>query len=327
MKLTVVGCSGSIPSVDSPCSSYLVEADGFRLLLDMGNGALGELQRHIGLNELDAVVLSHLHADHCIDMCAYFVVRYYNADPLTTGPLPVYGPEGTEERLTAGHGDTPTRSAMAEVFDFHTLKPGSFRIGPFTLHAEQVRHPVEAYGFRVEHEGRSLTYSGDTGPAAALDQLAADSDLFLCEAAFTDGKEEIPDLHLNGRDAGESAQRAGARRLVLTHIPPSDRPPAQPDGRPRGLRGPRRTRAHRRRLRNLSPAPHAPRPLPPHGKGPSSCHSRAPSPAPPPGPGRDPPRAPARTAPHARVSSSNSSSGSRPGVFRSNRVIAKRNTT
>ncbi|MET8553667.1 MBL fold metallo-hydrolase [Streptomyces sp. NPDC004959] len=220
MKLTVVGCSGSIPSVDSPCSSYLVEADGFRLLLDMGNGALGELQRHIGLNELDAVVLSHLHADHCIDMCAYFVVRYYNADPLATTPLPVYGPDGTEERLTAAHGDTPTRSAMAEVFDFHTLKPGSFRIGPFTLHAEQVRHPVEAYGFRVEHEGRSLTYSGDTGPSAALDQLAADSDLFLCEAAFTDGKEEIPDLHLNGREAGESAQRASARRLVLTHIPP-----------------------------------------------------------------------------------------------------------
>ncbi len=77
MKLTVVGCSGSFPSAESACSSYLVEADGFRLLLDMGNGALGELQRHCGLYDLDAIFLSHLHADHCIDMCAYFVARYY----------------------------------------------------------------------------------------------------------------------------------------------------------------------------------------------------------------------------------------------------------
>ncbi|MEV0849510.1 MBL fold metallo-hydrolase [Streptomyces sp. NPDC049954] len=220
MKLTVVGCSGSIPSAESPCSSYLVEADGFRLLLDMGNGALGEMQRHIGLDDLDAVLLTHLHADHCIDMCAYFVVRYYNSGPGPVRPVPVYGPEGTEERLTAGHGDTPTLSAMGEVFDFHTLKPGSFTIGPFTVQAEQVRHPVEAYALRVEHGGRSLTYSGDTGVCAALDQLAADTDLFLCEAAFTDGKEDIPDLHLNGREAGESARRAHARSLLLTHIPP-----------------------------------------------------------------------------------------------------------
>jgi ribonuclease BN (tRNA processing enzyme) len=88
------------------------------------------------------------------------------------------------------------------------------------VHTERVRHPVEAYGIRVEHGGRSLTYSGDTGVSEALDELARDTDLFLCEAAFTHGKENIPDLHLNGREAGESAARAGARRLVLTHIPP-----------------------------------------------------------------------------------------------------------
>ncbi|OON76938.1 MBL fold metallo-hydrolase [Streptomyces tsukubensis] len=222
MKLTVVGCSGSIPSVESACSSYLVEADGFRLLLDMGNGALGELQRHIGLRDLDAIFLSHLHADHCIDMCAYFVVRYYGygADTTSCAPLPVYGPEGTEQRLTAGHGDTPSLSAMSEVFDFRTLKPGTFDIGPFSVRTEKVHHPVEAYGVRLEHGGRSLTYSGDTGVCGALDELAEGTDLFLCEAAFTSGKEDIPDLHLNGREAGEAAARAGARRLVLTHLPP-----------------------------------------------------------------------------------------------------------
>ncbi|CAM5269867.1 MULTISPECIES: MBL fold metallo-hydrolase [Streptomyces] len=220
MKLTVVGCSGSFPSKGSACSSYLVEADGFRLLLDMGNGALGELQRHVGLYDLDAIFLSHLHADHCIDMCAYFVVRYYPHGGDRPRPLPVYGPEGTEQRLTAAHGDTPSDRAMGEVFDFHTLKPGSFEIGPFSVRTEKLCHPVDTFGIRVEHGGSSLAYSGDTGTCEALEDLARDVDLFLCEASFVDGKEDIPDLHLNGREAGEAAARAGARRLVLTHIPP-----------------------------------------------------------------------------------------------------------
>ncbi|MET9363150.1 MBL fold metallo-hydrolase [Streptomyces sp. NPDC006632] len=220
MKLTVVGCSGSFPSAESACSSYLLEADGFRLLLDMGNGALGELQRHIGLYDLDAIFLSHLHADHCIDMCGYFVARYYRHEGGRCAPMPVYAPEGAEQRLTTAYADTPSASSMSEVFDFHTLKPGSFDIGPFSVRTERVEHPVEAYGVRVEHAGRSLTYSGDTGPCPALDELAEGADLFLCEASFTHGKEDIPALHLNGREAGEHAARAGAGRLVLTHIPP-----------------------------------------------------------------------------------------------------------
>ncbi|MEU9605250.1 MBL fold metallo-hydrolase [Streptomyces sp. NPDC048057] len=220
MKLTVVGCSGSFPSVESACSSYLVEADGFRLLLDMGNGALGELQRHIGLYDLDAIFLSHLHADHCIDMCGYFVARYYRHDGGRCDPLPVYGPEGTEHRLTTAYADTPSASSMSEVFDFHTLKPGNFDIGPFSVRTERVAHPVEAYGIRLEHGGRTLAYSGDTGVCDQLHELAEGADLFLCEASFTYGKEDIPGLHLNGREAGEHAQRAGAGQLVLTHIPP-----------------------------------------------------------------------------------------------------------
>jgi ribonuclease BN (tRNA processing enzyme) len=220
MKLTVVGCSGSFPSADSACSSYLIEADGFRLLLDMGNGALGELQRHCGLYEIDAVMLSHLHSDHCIDMCAYFVARYYRYDGGMAPAIPVYGPEGTERRLTSAYGDVPNEKSMSEVFDFRTLAPGSFRLGPLTITTDLVRHPVEAYGFRVEHAGRTLAYSGDTGPCDALLALADGTDLFLCEASFTDGKEDVPELHLNGRQAGEHADRAGAARLVLTHIPP-----------------------------------------------------------------------------------------------------------
>ncbi|MFC8505370.1 MBL fold metallo-hydrolase [Streptomyces sp. NPDC057411] len=220
MKLTVVGCSGSFPSAESACSSYLVEADGFRLLLDMGNGALGELQRHIGLYDLDAIFLSHLHADHCIDMCGYFVARYYRHEGGRCEAIPVYAPEGAEQRLATAYADTPSPSAMSEVFDFRTLKSGAFEIGPFSVRTEKVCHPVEAYGIRVEHGGRALTYSGDTGVCDALDELARGADLFLCEASFTHGKEDIPALHLNGREAGAQATRADVGRLVLTHIPP-----------------------------------------------------------------------------------------------------------
>lgn len=220
MKLTVVGCSGSFPSADSACSSYLVEADGFRLLLDMGNGSLGALQRHCGLYDLDAIFLSHLHADHCIDMCAYFVARYYRHEGGRCGALPVYGPEGTEQRLTTAYEDVPDERSMSEVFDFRTLKPGGFEIGPFTVRTERVSHPVESYGIRVEHGGRSLVYSGDTGACPELAALAEGADLFLCEASFTHGKEDVPGLHLNGREAGEYAHGGRVGRLVLTHIPP-----------------------------------------------------------------------------------------------------------
>lgn len=221
MKLTVVGCSGSFPSADSACSSYLVEAEGFRLLLDMGNGALGELQKYCGLYDIDAVALSHLHPDHCIDMCGYFVARYYRHEGGPCAPIPVYGPPATERRLTAAYADTPSEHSMSEVFDFRTLVPGgTFDLGPLRVRAERVVHPVETYGFRIEHGDRTFCYSSDTGPSAALARLARGADLFLCEASFTHGKEDLPGVHLNGRQAGELAHEAGTGRLVLTHIPP-----------------------------------------------------------------------------------------------------------
>ncbi|MEV4558946.1 MBL fold metallo-hydrolase [Kitasatospora sp. NPDC049285] len=220
MKLTVVGCSGSFPSVDSPCSSYLVEADGYRLVVDLGNGALGALQKYTGLYDVDAVLLSHLHADHCIDLCAYWVARNYRVEGCPD-PVPVYGPTGTAERLARAY-DMPAEPGMTEVFDFRDLADGArLKLGPLTVTAVRVNHlDCEAYGFRIEHGGRSLVYSGDTGICPDLVELARGTDLFLCEAAYTEGKESFDSIHLNGRQAGEHAAAAGAKHLVLTHIPP-----------------------------------------------------------------------------------------------------------
>lgn len=222
MKLTIVGCSGSFPGPDSPASCYLLEADGYRILLDMGSGALGALQKYTDVYDIDAVLLSHLHADHCMDLCGYYVARKYR--PGGPAPqLPVYGPAETPERMARAY-DLPSEPGMRNEFTFLTYPDGSFDLGPFRVTTDQVVHPVESYGMRIEHGGRTLTYSGDTGVSDNLVRLAKDADVLLCEASFHDGRDDASNIHLNGRQAAEHATRAGAARLVLTHIPPWNDP-------------------------------------------------------------------------------------------------------
>src|ERR1700721_124293 len=128
MRLTVVGCSGSFPGPDSPASCYLLDAEGFRLVVDMGNGALGALQRYAGLFEVDAICLSHLHADHCVDVASYSVARLW-APGGRGPPLAVDGPAGTAERvaqvLGSGHRGV---EAVRERFTVHDLAPGTLEI-------------------------------------------------------------------------------------------------------------------------------------------------------------------------------------------------------
>lgn len=218
MQLTVVGCSGTFPGPESAASCYLLEAEGFRLVVDLGNGALGALQRHAGLADVDAVVLSHLHADHCVDLYAYRVAREFAPSGMLP-PIPVYGPKGAAERIALIHG-SPDDEGVAERFTFQTLTPGTVSIGPFDLTADLVNHPVETYGMRISHGGRAIAYSADTGESKTLVQLANGADVLLCEASFYDDPGNPPDVHLSGRQAGEHAARAGAGALVLTHLVP-----------------------------------------------------------------------------------------------------------
>jgi ribonuclease BN (tRNA processing enzyme) len=227
MKLTVIGSSGSFGGPGNPCSSYLVEHDGHRVVLDFGNGALGEMQRYGDIYDVQCVILSHLHADHCVDMCGYYVARKYRPGGEPLPLLPVWGPSGTRERIAKAY-DTDDAECES-VFDFRDVLEGApagatvntFETGPFTVRVARVDHPVEAYAIRLEAGGRTLVYSGDTGPCPALDTLAKGADLLLAEASFQEPRDDgLVGLHLNGREAGECATAAGAARLVLTHIPP-----------------------------------------------------------------------------------------------------------
>lgn len=215
MRVTVVGCAGSFPGPDSPASCYLVEHDGFRLLLDLGNGALGTLQRFIPLEQIDAVVLSHLHADHCLDLCGLYVAQRYHPDG-PRPPIPVWGPRGTAARMARAY-DLPEDPGMTGQFDFHLLEPGAREIGPFTVTAARVNHPVEAYGLRIATAEHAIVYSGDTGESAALVELAQDADVALFEASCLEAR-PAPDVHLTARQAAEHARSAGVGTLVLTHL-------------------------------------------------------------------------------------------------------------
>ncbi|MFI5100201.1 MAG: MBL fold metallo-hydrolase [Actinomycetes bacterium] len=229
MRLTVVGCSGSMPGPRSAASCYLVEHDGFALVLDLGSGALGALQKYIRPQDVGAVLLSHLHADHCMDLCGMYVALRYTpaAEPggrVRADRLPVHGPPGTGERIAAAYG--VGSADLGGVLAFHDVLPGTFALGPFEVTAAPALHPVQCHALRLSAGGRSLVYTGDTAPCAPVAALAAGADVLLAEASFTVAAHNPPDLHLTARQAGELAARAGVGSLVVTHVPPWYEPAA-----------------------------------------------------------------------------------------------------
>jgi ribonuclease BN (tRNA processing enzyme) len=223
VRVTVVGCSGSLPGPESAASCYLVEHDGFALVLDLGSGALGPLQTYVRPADVGAVLLSHLHADHCLDLCGLYVSLRYTPGPrrgvpVRSTPVPVYGPAGSGERIAAAY-DVPV-AELADVLEFHEVRPGTFGIGPIEVTAAPALHPVPAHALRLSAGGRSLVYTGDTAACAEVEALATGADVLLAEASFRAEVTNPPGLHLTAREAGEIAARAGVGRLVVTHVPP-----------------------------------------------------------------------------------------------------------
>ncbi|WP_313673412.1 cyclic nucleotide-degrading phosphodiesterase [Mycolicibacterium sp.] len=222
MRITVLGCSGSVVGPDSPASGYLLSApDTPPLAIDFGGGVLGALQRHADPNQVH-VLLSHLHADHCLDLPGLFVWRRYHPTPAPERGI-LIGPSDTWSRLAAASsplgGDLDD---FTDIFEVQEWADGeAVQIGALSVLPRLVSHPTESYGLRVtDPSGATLVYSGDTGVCESLVQLASRADVFLCEASWTDSPEHPKHLHLSGTEAGRIATRAGVRELLLTHIPP-----------------------------------------------------------------------------------------------------------
>jgi len=240
MKLTVLGCSGSVPGPESPSSGYLIEADGFRLVLDLGHGTFGALQRHIAPADVDAIVVSHMHADHCIDLTAYIVsLRYGGAGHRLKAPdrpIPLIGPEGLQHRLNTAYDPMARQLGLHELFAF--AAPIGGELGPFGISFAPMNHPTPTHAVRLTHGGSTFVFSADTGESSELVDLARGADVLMCEASFGPDEEYVPNLHLTGRQAGEHAAKAGVGKMIVTHIPPWNSPEVQVDGAMTAFDGP-----------------------------------------------------------------------------------------
>lgn len=225
LRLTVLGCCGSYPGPGQACSGYLVEGGGTRVVVDLGSGALANLQRHVGLGDLDAVVLSHGHPDHWTDITGLRVAHRYG---LGLRGLPVLAPAATLAALDAlVDGVTPT-FAPRPVADGDEVAIGALR-----LRFAATVHFVPTLAVRVDGpDGRSLAYSADTGPGWSFTSLGEGIDLALCEASVLAADEASQNGgHLSARQAGAMAAAAGVPRLVLTHLWPTvDREAARAEG-------------------------------------------------------------------------------------------------
>jgi ribonuclease BN (tRNA processing enzyme) len=203
VTLTIVGCSGSAPGPLSACSCYLIEADGFRLLLDIGNGAVGPLQRYAPVTGIGAVILSHAHSDHFTDITQLQYLRSVAGAP----PLRIIVPANLPDLL---------RPAGPPAWDMVEARSGTVRFGPLTARLARVEHgAMECWATRI---GDELCYTADSDPCDALDDLARGCGVLLAEASGLDGHGVT--RHLTAGDAARLAARSGARLLILTHLRP-----------------------------------------------------------------------------------------------------------
>ncbi|MBN2112551.1 MAG: MBL fold metallo-hydrolase [Acidimicrobiia bacterium] len=217
MRLRVLGSNGTYPTPGHPCSGYLVEADGTRVMLDAGPGTLAALQEALPDGRLDALVVTHAHPDHCSDVFHLFNFLRFGSE--TREGLPSFAPEGVADALAAflGAGEG---HAFHRAFVWQGVSAGDRgRVGGIDLAFAATQHQLPTLAVSLTAGGRRLVYSADTGPGGGLPALAAGADLLLCEATLQGDGEGWP-YHLSAAAAGALARQAGVRRLLLTHLAP-----------------------------------------------------------------------------------------------------------
>jgi ribonuclease BN (tRNA processing enzyme) len=223
MQLTILGRSPASPNPGEACAGYLVEGGGGRVLVDIGPGVVAQLLRRHHPDELDAIVVSHMHADHMLDLVTLRYVYPWRGHPKEQR-LRVILPPGSADQvldLARGAGNPRHFEDAFRLSEHDGSSPISFT--GLSLTPVETEHFIPCWGFRAEADGRLLGYTADTGPCDAVHSIADGADLFLSEATLRslDEDAEPPERrgHLTPSEAGEAARRAGSRRLMLTHLP------------------------------------------------------------------------------------------------------------
>lgn len=209
-SLRILGTNSPYPEPGRPCSGYLIEAGQTVLLMELGHAVWPELLRFCDPNTIDAVWVSHLHPDHCVDLFAAYQWARNTPDAKR---LKVFGPPGWSARLGAALPNDNGAAVLQRAFDVHEHSQAPHMIGDVTLESVPVKHSVPTWGLRVTYCGTSLAYSGDSGVCQALADLANGSKVFLCEAGADQQRQEF---HCTPEDAANLV--GSGPRLVLTHL-------------------------------------------------------------------------------------------------------------
>ena len=222
LTVTVLGCSGSYAAPDNPCTGYLVRSDSTAVLLDCGPGTLGPLQEAIDLAEVSAIVATHCHPDHWLELP---VIRNVFIWFVPRSDVPVYG---TAETRAMDRAITVMRSGRTDPLAWTVIDPSSeVTIGDQRWSFALTDHPVETLAVRVDSGGRSFAFSSDTGPGWDFRSLGEGIHLAMCDASHGREHEGEGIPHMSAREAARAAAVAGAGRLVLTHLAPGCDPDAQ----------------------------------------------------------------------------------------------------
>lgn len=212
LSVTVLGSAAMYASIERAASGYLLDIDDTSVWLDAGGGTWRNLLRCCDYRSLAGILLTHWHPDHTIDVFQAFHARNYgDVEPMP--PIPLWAPQETLDHLQAFTSDLDTSFNLIPVDDTSVVEVGGAR---FTFAA--MAHPAETVGVRVESDAGVLAYSADTGPGGEFRRLAAEADVFICEATFQDSDEEW-EGHMRASQAAIAASEVGARKLVLTHLP------------------------------------------------------------------------------------------------------------
>jgi ribonuclease BN (tRNA processing enzyme) len=216
VRLTILGGCGGRPTADLACSGYLVEHDGFRVLVDPGYATLTPLLRSAGAEGVDAVLVSHGHPDHCADLHGLLRARHLRDDPAPA--LTLHAPAGALDRVLAL--DRP--GVIDDAYALFEFEPGAtLSIGPFSVETVALPHFVPNAGLRIAAAGAVLAYTGDTGPSGDLVRLADGADVFLAEASYPQTAPPDVEAYLSSAVlAARTAASARVERLVLTHLMP-----------------------------------------------------------------------------------------------------------
>ena len=223
MRLTILGRSPASPNPGEACAGYLIEGGSSRVLVDIGPGVVAQLVRRHHPDELDAVIISHMHADHMLDLVTLRYVYPWRERPADQR-LRVFLPPGSADQLlnlARGVGNAKHFEACFRLAE-HDGSSGLAFDG-LTMTPVQTQHYIPCWGFRAEADGRRLAYTADTAPCGGLTDLADSADLLLSEATLRSLDEDAappePRGHLTPAEAGDAARDGGSRRLMLTHMP------------------------------------------------------------------------------------------------------------